>query len=71
MAQFEYKNAKISFIQLQDYTSKYFSLLNTLEDLYKYGFISNISSVKDKIHNQIEINNNLIKQNKEITDKYE
>ncbi|CAG8529419.1 4283_t:CDS:1 [Dentiscutata erythropus] len=68
--QIEYENAKNNFTQLQTFNSTYYTYLNTLDGIYKHGFMNEPSSIKDKINNQIEINNNLMIQNKSIINKH-
>ena len=62
--QIEYENAKNNFTQLQTFNSTYYTYLNTLDGIYKHGFMNKPSSIKDKINNQII-------QNKSIIDKHE
>jgi hypothetical protein len=51
--------------------SKYFTFLNTLEDIAQYGFTCDFVKTKQQIKEQIEMNVNLLQQKKKIIDSYE
>jgi 8-oxo-dGTP pyrophosphatase MutT (NUDIX family) len=71
MAEQLYNLAQQELNSFSAYNLKYYTYLNTIENIIEHGFSGDFSLTKTQIREQININNNLIQQRKKIIDEYE